>query len=395
MSKSKLKTILIVALLIIFIITPFIHAHDEDAVTTSEDTVTTSEDAELINETTTEIDENITNSDVYLAGEDIKIENPVVGNAFIVANNVTISAPIGGDAFIMAQNITIDGNGYVYSNLFACSDNLVINGIVYDLYAACNNITIAENGYVYRDLRSCSSNIDIFGTVGRNAYVACDKISLSSENVTSGYNTENLGNLRGTLYGNLEYISSSEISIPDGSVAGEVKFTQMSNNTNTSEKITDIILTAIEAIIFTIVVWLIINWLSPKYAENSKKLLTSKIGTVIGFGLLALIVLPIISLVLLFIPVTIGLSFLLLGIYVILLALTTSIFTITISNLIADKLNIDNKWLHLALVAVGALIIYLLKLIPYAGGIVSLICIILGLGILVKGFLPNKKSEEI
>lgn len=386
MSKSRLKTIFIITLLLTFIITPFVHADNEDIVAISDE-------EELINEVLVEDDENVTNSDVYLVGEDVKIENTVVGNAFIIADNVTISAPIGGDAFIMAKNVTIDENGYVYSNLFVCCDNLVINGIAYDIYATCNNITIAENGYVYRDIRSCSSNIDIFGTIGRNAYVACDKLSLSSENVTSGYNTENLEDLKATIYGNLKYTASNEITIPENSVIGEVEFAPMSNIN--SESITDIILAAVESIIFAIVIWLIINWLSTKYIEESKELLTNKIGSVVGFGLLGLIVLPIISLVLLFIPVTIGLSFLLLGLYIILLALSTTIFTIALSEFIADKLNLENKWLHLAIVAAGALVIYLLKLIPFVGGVISIVCVVLGLGILVKGFLPNKKSKEI
>ena len=385
MLKSKLKTILIIALLIIFVIAPFVRADEEDIMPISE------EDAVIDENSTEEIDENMKNSDVYIAEDNVTIDYTVVGNAFIVANNVTISAPIGGDAFIVANNINIDANGYVYSNLFACSDTLVINGIVYDVYAACNNITIAENGYVYRDLHSVSSNIDIFGTVGRNAFIGCDKISLSTGNATSGYNTENLGDLNGVIYGNLEYSSSDEITVPEGSVNGEVKFNKMTIDNKSN--ITDIILSIIASIVFTVVIWLILNWLAPNYIEKAKELLTTKIGSVILFGLLGLILLPIISLILIFTPVTSGLSFLLLGIYMILIALSTSIFVITLSRLVADKLNLSNKWLKLAIVAAGALVIYLLKLIPYVGGIVSLVCIVLGLGVLVKGFLPNKKQE--
>lgn len=385
MLKNKLKTILIVTLLIMFVISPFVHADEETAPIN---------DAAVINEDQIESEENYKNSDIYLSEKDVKIDYTVVGNAFIIADNVTISAPIGGDAFIMAKNVTIDGNGYIYSNLFVCSENLVINGIVYDLYAACKNVTIAENGYIYRDIRSGSSNIDIFGTIGRNAYIGCDKISLSSSEVTTGYNTENLGDLKATIYGNIEYNSSNEISIPDGSVEGEVKFTKLSTN-NLKENITDIILSIIETIVFTVVIWLILNWLAPKVTEKSKELLTNKIGAVIVFGLLGLIVLPIIALILLFIPVTITLSFLLIGLYIILVALASTIFIISLSEFIADKLNLNNKWLHLAVVAVSAVIIYLVKMIPYLGGVVSLICIVLGLGILVKGFLPSTKSDEI
>ncbi len=386
MLKSKLKTILIIALLIIFVIAPFVRADEEDIMPISEE-----EETVVDENPTEEIDENMKNSDVYISGDNVTIDYTVVGNAFIVANNVTISAPIGGDAFIVAKNINIDANGYVYSNLFACSDTLIINGIVYDVYAACNNITIAENGYVYRDLHSVSSNIDIFGTVGRNAFIGCDKISLSAGNATSGYNTENLGDLNGVVYGNLEYSSSDEITVPEGSVNGEVKFNKMTIDNKSN--ITDIILSIIASIVFTVVIWLILNWLTPNYIEKAKELLTTKIGFVILFGLLGLILLPIISLILLFTPVTSGLSFLLLGIYMILIALSSSIFVITLSEFVADKLNLSNKWLKLAIVAAGALVVYLLKLIPYVSIVVSLVCIVLGLGVLVKGFLPNKKQE--
>ena len=406
MLKSKLKLILLVALLVVICSTPFVQAvdtentSDEAIETTTEVTeATDSTDATAI--TTTSEDQaentdkgNYKNSDVYLNGNDINVDYTVVGNAFIAGKNITISAPIGGDAFIIGETVTINTNGYIYSNLFVSCNKLTINGIVYDLYAAAKDITIGENGYVYRDIRTASSNIDIFGTIGRNAYVGCNKIALSSKEGTTGYSTEeDSTDLNGIVYGNLKYSSDNEINVPENSVKGEVKHSTIKTDIKATN-ISNIIIAALSSIVFTAIIWLLLNWLSPKYVSEAKELLTTKIGTVIGFGLLGLILLPIISIILLIIPVTTKFAAVLIGLYILSIAISTSIFTLAISEFISNKLNLENKWLHLVIASAGALVIYLLKLIPYAGALVSIICIVLGLGILTKKVLPNKKVEE-
>lgn len=392
MLKSKLKLILLVTLLVVICSTPFVQAVDSenasDEVTETTAITTTSEDQ---SENTDK--GNYKNSDVYLTGTDINVDYTVVGNAFIAGKNITISAPIGGDAFIIGDTVTINTNGYIYSNLFISCNKLTINGIVYDLYAVAKDITIGESGYIYRDIRTTSSNIDIFGTIGRNAYVFCNKIALSSKEGTTGYATKDSMDLNGIVYGNLEYNSDNEINVPENSVKGEVKHYTIKTD-NKASNISNIIIAALSSIVFTAIIWLLLNWLSPKYVSEAKELLTTKIGAVIGFGLLGLILLPIISIILLIIPVTTKFAAVLIGIYILSIAISTSIFTLAISEFISNKLNLENKWLHLAIASAGALVIYLLKLIPYVGALVSIICIVLGLGILTKKVLPNKKVEE-
>lgn len=388
MLKSKFKFILLVALLVVICSNPFVQAVDtenlnNEATNTTAITTTSEDQAENTDE------ENYKNSDVYLAGDTINVDYTVVGNAFIAGKDITISAPIGGDAFVIGDTVTINTNGYIYSNLFVSCNKLTINGIVYDLYAVAKDITIGENGYIYRDIRTTSSNIDIFGTIGRNAYVFCNNIALSSKEGTTGYATENSADLSAIIYGNLEYYSENEINIPENSVKGEIKYSAI--KTDKTENISSIIIAALSSIIFTVIIWLLLNWLSPKYISEAKELLTTKIGSVIGFGLLGLIVLPIISIILLMIPVTTKFAAVLIGIYVLSIAISTSIFTLAISEFISNKLNLENKWLHLAITSAGALVIYLLKLIPYVGILLSIICTVLGLGILIKKVLPNKK----
>ena len=138
-----------------------------------------------------------------------------------MGKNVKITAPISGDVFIAAENVTIDSEGYINSNLFVTCNKLIVNSSVYDLYAVAKDITIGESGYVYRDIRSTSSNIDIFGTVGRNAYINCSKIALNSKDGSTGYATEDSGELSGIIYGNLEYTSSTELSNSEEYIKGE------------------------------------------------------------------------------------------------------------------------------------------------------------------------------
>lgn len=391
MLKSKLKSILIITLLFALCTTPFVYADEKDDYTLEEtnDEVFIEEDGE-----TTQNEENTKNSDVYLKGNNITIDYTIIGNAFILGKNVKITAPISGDVFIAAENVTIDSEGYINSNLFVTCNKLIVNSSVYDLYAVAKDITIGESGYVYRDIRSTSSNIDIFGTVGRNAYINCSKIALNSKDGSTGYATEDSGELSGIIYGNLEYTSSTELSNSEEYIKGETKHNQSSNIINKGNNIVNILISALSAIIFTAVIWLLLNWLSPKFATGARDLLTTKIGGVIGFGILGLILVPVISVILLVIPVTRSLSAILLSLYILLIVLSKSIFNITIAEVISEKINLENKWLHLVIASAVALVIYLLKLIPYVGNVVTVIWVIFGLGILTKKVLPNKKVEE-
>lgn len=395
MLKSKLKLLIALLIAIIMILSSFSSCLATDAEATDDETTNTvtdetddvdeSTDESIVEDESTTTEDSLIESDLYLYElSDVVITDAIDGNAFIVGTNVTISSQIGGDVFVFADTVTIDG-GYIYSNLFVFANNLIVSGIIYDLYACADTVTITSSGYVYRDLHVVANTLNLLGAVGRNAEVASGNILFTNDSSTTSH---------GVVYGDLKYTSDYELTIDESYVEGDIVFSQ-SISVSSGTTITSYIFSLLTNLIFVLIIFLLVMWLAPKFMQNSKELLSKKTLSVIGFGILTLILIPIITFILIFTTVATTLSIALIFLYTLLLIISSSIFIISISGIVANKLKADSKWKQLGIALVVTIVIYLLELIPYLGGFVTFATVVLGLGILVRNVLPssNKESE--
>lgn len=360
-----------------------------DANVSNENETATSENVTTTNEEVTTTEENFKQSDIYLTGDNITIDYIVDGNLFVFANNVTINSQIGGDAFIFANSVTVGEQGYVFSNLFTVANTVNVQGVVYDLYALSTNVNIT--GYVYRDIKVSTNNLNIYGAIGRNAFVKCNNMSFVQNNANETEETTAISS-QGIINGNLEYSSRNEITIPDGTVTGEVKFNQVTtNNTRTLQSY----ITSLGTIIATaILVWLVCLWLAPKFIKKPNLIDKKSILPEIGLGIITPIVLLLISLVLILLGITSSFGLLLLAISFILIGLSTSIFIIAINNLVCNKLKIQKTIGNFGMLIVTAAVLWLIGLIPYVGGIVGILAVLIGLGILIYYLIKKEKKDD-
>lgn len=404
MLKNKTKLFSIILALAIIFTSTFAFADEgttENNQSSPEAPVTateaqTNQSSETTNTTNTastnQSTSNMKKSDVYITGDDVTIDYVVDGNLFVMANNVTISSQVGGDAFICAKNVTVSEQGYVYSNLFVAAESVNIKGIVYDIYAATKSLTIS--GYVYRDVRAVAQdNLTILGTVGRNAYVGyTPNINFtSSESEASG--------ATGAITGNLEYSAQQELSIPSEQIGGEVKFNQISTQTENKAENENIFLTYLtklgSSLGLLVIVWLLGLWLAPKFLKETDKLLKTKTLPIFGFGILGLILIPIVSLILLFINITSLAAITLILLYIAAFIIGTSVSQIAISNIASEKLKIDKTIGQLGVLILTGIIVWAICLIPVLGGIISAILSIFGFGIIIKYILPCKNCKNM
>ena len=382
MLKNKTKIITLFLILILLFSTNFVFAENETA---DNGIMPISENStEIVNPNARVEENNYKKSDVYLTGNSVTIDYIVDGNLFVCANTVTINSQIGGDAFILAKNLIIDGEGYVFSNLFAIADSIDIKGVVYDIFSLSKTLTISQ-GYVYRDLKASCNTININGVIGRNAFVNCANLNFNSD-----------GNTNGVIHGNLNYSASSEFSIPENVVNGTVNY----NPLVVSEKsiqtiIADYILDLGAFIVFVLVVWLICLWLAPKFLDNTNSYVGKKSLGILGYGLLTLIAVPICCVILLLLQLTANVSIFLFGVYILSLAIASTLFTITTNNYICSKLKINKNLGILGMLILSSIVVWLLTQIPYVGTILSIAIIVLGLGILVYSILPKKATKKI
>lgn len=405
MLKKKTSIIILLIVLILALTLPVVRAENETADNNSENqdvTALTSPDSSmdtensesevtiLENETSDSEDTeaDFKEGDVYLAGDDITIDYIVDGNLFIFADSVTINSQIGGDAFIFAKSVTIGEQGYIFSNLFTVAENIDIKGVTYDLYSVSKNINIS--GYIYRDIKVVANTLNILGTVGRNAFVECSDIQFGNQEADSSEG-QNTITSNGSISGDLNYTSKNELNIPDDKVGGNINFTQkvVESSNTINNKIFDL-----GSFIATVIlIWLVLLWIAPKFIKSCNQILTNKPLPVIGLGILTPIAFIFAFIILLLLNITVAFSFLSLAVFCILLLVSSSIFVIAINNMLCTKLKINKNVGIFGMLIVSALVLWLIKLIPILGTLVSFIVSILGLGIIVSNLIL-KNSEN-
>lgn len=422
-NKFKIITILLVIMFTLSIIAPIVRAEnetnnaqttnpviddpeaDDHQQTNTENSVNTAPTEGTTNQTpaegtenngsqeTTSQEDGFKKSDIYLSGDNVTIDYIVDGNLFVFANSVTIKSQIGGDAFIIAKSITVEEEGYIYSNLFAMADSIDIKGATCDIYAVAYNINVS--GYIYRDMKVGCSDLSISGVIGRNAFVDCNNINFTqANNESSESEGEPSITAQGSIKGNLNYSSSKELSIPEGSVSGETKYTKSSSQGN-SFSFKNALFSLASIIATAVAIWLLCLWLSPKFINKATVLLTKKTLPVIGFGILSPIVAAIIAIILLILGITVPLGFLTISILFTLIAISSSIFVITVAKLICTKFKMEENIKVLGIIVATCIGLWVIGFIPFIGSIVDLLAVVVGLGIITSNlFLKNSPTEK-
>lgn len=393
MLKNKLKVIALMIVMIVSFTIPVVRAENETSTDetsgTQDETVAISENEEenAVEDTST----NMKKGDVYLSGDDVTVDYIVDGNLYVFAKSVTINSQIGGDVFAFAETVNVGEQGYVFSNLFTCAKTVNVSGVVYDLYALAQDVQI--NGYIYRDIRVASNSLDIKGTIGRNAYVQSNNITFATAQEGQEKGTVSSA---GIVNGNLEYGASKEISIPEGAVAGETKYTPI--NEKNSNGVKTYMLSLGTEIATAIIIWLLCLWLAPKFLNKTNTLLTKKVPALIGYGILVPILAVIAFVILAILGITSKIAIIELMLLAVLISISSSVFVIATNNIVCNKLKIEKNIGIFGMLIVSSAVLWLICIIPYVGSIVRFIISILGLGIITKSILPsdaNKSDKKV
>lgn len=389
MSKKSLK-ILLVLVTILSLISTFSLATDttvdedntpvttsvDDAVAISDDTSEDATDTDTDSESTST--EASTNHDLYLAEDSVTISDSetVNGNAFVIANTVTVNGQIGGDLFVIADTLNIDG-GQIYGNVFALANNITLNGLIYDLYGICDNLIMSYDGIAYRDLKVNCDTASLNGVVGKNVNIQAGKsLNIESDCI---------------IYGDLNYTTNNEISVPDGIVTGTVNFEKISVQ-KTTDSVWNYVFSALYVLVFTLIIWLLMSKLAPKFYGKINNMPTKKMLISMLVGLVTIIVVPLVALLLMITVIGIPVAFALIAVFALVVAISFAIATIGISNKLANKAKSLAKFNNLFAVIIVTLVLWALTKIPYVGAVISFLLVLCGLGMFISSII-NKKNK--
>ena len=351
--------------------------------------VDASEDTTEVDETEDEYDyqtKDSTSKNYFYAGtEDVNITTPVEGDVFVVTSgNVTIDTDISGNAFICANTVTIGEYSLIEASLFNASNSLILSGDVgINVYNISRNFTLSGN--VDYDVFSSSAKSNLDGCISGNVNISSENITISDES---------------SIEGDLNYSSKKQVDIPENTVEGKVNFSSINTDTEVSTitKISDFLTSVLSLAVLAIVLFVIGKWLNCKFI-NTYPDFVKNLPKSLLYGFLALIIIPIASLILLICGVTINLAFILTALYLVLLLIASSIVIVILSKLVAEKLNVkfekaNNTLLTILSIIVLSIVYKLIQLIPVLGSITIFAFLIIGIGILINNIIPNKEVKN-
>ena len=327
--------------------------------------------------------------DLFRTGDNVKINKELDGTSFVAGDAIELNSKINGIPFLAGNELNINSN---QEYIFGLGKEVRINSdILKDTFLAGEKIILEENTKLGRDAYIFADSLTIEGTIDRNVYIYATTI-----------------NIKGTINGNV-VVSSMEVNIDEeAKILGTLKYNEdaivegikediqtktykiKTNDITFKEYITEFISSYIHITLLAIVLVFVCENLFKKSLNQTEELSFNKVATLCGKGFLILIGIPIIAMMLLFSGAFISVGVIGAIIYGVLIYIS-NIFTGYFIAYILDKKYFKKNMNSYLLMIIGLFIVYVTSLIPFIGGIISFISILLGLGISGNMIIEMKK----
>ncbi len=331
-------------------------------------------------------------SDEYYFGAatNINSEVEVDHSLFLAGSEVSSKDSVSGIGFL-AGNIVEALGSYDYG-LFA-GNSVKIGGEVYgDLFAAGNAVEIDEGALIDRDVYAVGNTVNLAANLNGNVFVAGNRLVL--ENITiNGNLSADFDQIvvkgKSSISGTFEYND-------DATLIGleNLSFKEKKVYSNPSVKFDfgKTILNKFVSIISVLVLTFVALAVFPKFATKLLKDFATKDvfkNVLIGLGLLLLVPIAAIFVLISVVGFPVGLVAILA--YILLIVFSTPVSGLVLGDVLAKNLFKKEKMNVYLKALLGVVLIELLALIPYLGGLVSLASLLFGMGYLFANLKPAKK----
>lgn len=320
-------------------------------------------------------DETISD-DLYISGGTVTIDGTVNGDVIAAGGNVIINGPIRDDLIVAGGTVNL--NGQVGQTARVAGGTINVRGrIGQDLVVAGGNVDVASGATIMRDIVLAGGNATIRGTADRRLYGAIGSLVIDGR-IGDDANLE-VGELRLTnravIDGNLNYRSENRAQIASGArITGETNFRQRPRTDRTGQAVLSFILSFLAAFVFGVLLLLLFPARTVEVAETIGR----SPWVSLGLGFAALFLVPAAAILLLLLVITIPISLTVVFLYILGLYLAKIFVGLFLGRFITGRFKIGGG--NYVALLIGLLIIMLLGLIPFLGGLVRFFYILFGLG---------------
>lgn len=326
--------------------------------------------------------------DNFIANDDVKVTKSIGATTFVAGNTVNVNSEIDGALFAAGNNVSLTSSEDI---LFAAGNNITVESVVTkDAFIAGSSINIQSS--TIRDLYVAASNIRVDSDIMRNAYLGGDTVVINSKingDVEIAADTIKLGE-GAEIVGTLNYPEDAKLDVTKGAIIGK-KTTYEVEKINTETMFMTSLLDRLYAFLGMLLIGIILMALNKKIFTKIGKI-NKDLNTFakeFGIGFVFLVVVPVAAIIAMCTVIGLPLAFISLMIYGIMIYLSVIPTAYYLGNaFLKDK--VKNEFF---LFAISLLVIYLLRVIPVIGGLVTFISLCFGLGVYTELLKSNIKTK--
>lgn len=358
----------------------------------------------------------VVSDDLFIGAERVQIKGTVNGDLFVGATIIDISGDVSGSVFAGGSEVVISGD--IGNDLFLGSGTTRLSGSVGDnVYAGTGILTTSKEFSTGADLIFGAGDASIDGLVGKNLVTGGGALSILGDVNGSAYlsvgdenNSSQSGRITigrdAEIAGNLEYESPEEADIDDQAIiGGAIDYSPVSEASSSSMPQVNLgfdfsgpfimfISWLWNFIIALIVAFVFAAVYTKEKIKNIDILARSEMGKVFGYGALATFGAPLLLLVIAMTIIGLPFAFVLGLIYVILVYAATSLISIMVGRaILGERPEEDKRSVYLS-AFVGVLVVSILVSIPFIGGLIAFIALLLGLGALTLDWKVRRDAKK-
>lgn len=278
---------------------------------------------------------------LYVGGGNVFINQKILGDLFSAGGSVNITSEVEEDLFSAGGNVTVSGD--VLGDARIAGGNVVINSpISGDLLVAGGTVSLGEEAIINGDLWIAGGTVNVNSNVLGNTRIAGGEVYINSElsgTVELKVDKKLVFGPKAKVLNSISYTGKKTPVIEDGAQVGTID--TKTPEKNDVEKNWKGFLTGIA--IFKAIMLLVAGLVLFKvFRKRSQELVTStqeKLWNNLGWGLVGVIVIPILSLILMttFIGAFLGIILFLWFLFALMLCSVISMFVVG---------KYIEKWLH-------------------------------------------------
>ncbi len=324
----------------------------------------------------------VVNHTLWTAGQTIDVAGRVNGDAFCAGQDVVISGQVNGDVICAAQTITVSGT--INGNMRIAGSTVTLTGkVTGNVTVASQNFTQVAGSSIGGDVSLVSTSATFNGKAGRDLLLASNTASINGSigrNIQADVNNLTLGD-GATVAGNLKYTSQNDALLATGAkIDGTItKTLPPSSETNTAAAMFwGRLAFGFYSLLALLLIGLVLVLIAPRAFNTVTSVKLNRIWKPLLVGLLAMIVVPILSIVTMTTVIGLPLGLLMLVIWVVIGCLSLIVAAYWFGRVIWQ-----GQRNAITIMVIGILALTVLMAIPILGAIVWFLASLLGSGLIL------------